>query len=265
MSARPLSPTQLTHFQKQGYVIIEDIFDRETMQSLKQHALDTCLDPATPQENVKWNGMANAGAIKKEGAQALHSFWRPQTFSPRFRDLCHDNRLTDPLASIFGPNVVTFNGLVIFKSKEVGLAFPYHQDMWYFEKRNDIAQSCGIWLALDDADEENGCLWIVPGSHKGPLYDHVEPNTEFTQQEFREVPEANDMPEVSVPLRSGSALFFDGRLLHRSGLNTSSRDRACYVIHNTSAATRFAAQPPSIEYRAIMRTKGDQEPQFITE
>lgn len=145
----------------------------------------------------------------------------------------------------------------------MGLAFPYHQDMWYFSQRSQITQSVAIWLALDEADEENGCLWVVPESHTGKLYDHVEPSGEYNQQEFREVLEAREMEEIPVPLRSGGALFFDGRLLHRSGPNFSKRDRTCYVIHNTSADTRFAYKPGHIEYRAAMRTRGAREPQFL--
>ena len=258
-----LSPAELAHFQSQGYVIVEDLYDRQAVQGLKQHAIDICLDENTPTENVKWNAKAEANRNRYQGAQALHSFWRPQTISEQFRTLCSDPTLTNRLASILGPDVITFNGLVIFKSREIGLAFPYHQDMWYFRQRNEITQSCGIWLALDDADEKNGCLWVVPESHTGRIYDHVEPSGEYNQQEFREVLEARDMAEVSVPLRAGSALFFDGRLLHRSGLNETDRDRTCYVIHNTSADTRFAAQPGSLEYRAIMRTRGNREPEFL--
>ena len=126
-----------------------------------------------------------------------------------------------------------------------------------------MPQSCGIWLAIDDADEENGCLWVVPETHNGQIYDHVEPAGEYNQNEFREVLEARDMEEVPVPLKSGSALFFDGRLLHRSGPNLSDRDRACYVIHNTTADTRFGYTDGSLEYRATMRTRGVREPQFI--
>ncbi|MEM7128432.1 MAG: phytanoyl-CoA dioxygenase family protein [Chloroflexota bacterium] len=259
-----LSPSELAHFQSQGYVIVEDIYDAEAMQSLKQHAIDMCLDPKTPEENIKWNAKARAEPNKYQGAQALHSFWRPHTISEQFRAICSDPKLTQLLASILGPNVITFNGLTIFKSREIGLAFPYHQDMWYFSKSSEIAQSCAIWLALDDADEENGCLWIVPESHTGKLYDHVEPAGEYNQQEFREVLEARDMAEISVPLRAGSALFFDGRLLHRSGLNQTDRDRTCYVIHNTSADTRFGSQPGSLEYRATMRTRGNRDPQFLS-
>ena len=258
-----LSADELLHYQRKGYVIVEDLFDRERMMALKQHAIEMCLDAATPAENIKWNAKAMAEPGTYSGAQALHSFWRPQTISEPFRALCADPKLTNRLASILGPDVITFNGLTIFKSREIGLAFPYHQDLWYFQKGNEIAQSCGIWLAIDDADEENGCLWVAPESHSGRLYDHVAPAGEYNQQEFREVLEARDMAEIPVPLRSGSALFFDGRLLHRSGLNMTDRDRTCYVIHNTSADTRFGAKPGSLEYRAIMRTRGTREPQFL--
>ncbi len=169
--------------------------------------------------------------------------------------------MTGRLASILGPDVITFNGLVIFKAAEIGLPFPYHQDMWYFQRGNDIERSCGIWMALDDADEDNGCLWVVPGSHRLPIQEHVLPDADHLQQEFREVPAAAEMDEVPVPLKAGSCLFFDGQLLHRSSHNHSARDRACYVIHNTSADTVFR-MASDFERRAVMRTRGDREPQL---
>jgi ectoine hydroxylase-related dioxygenase (phytanoyl-CoA dioxygenase family) len=257
-----LTSDERASYKASGFVVVEDLFDPADMQDFKQHAIETCLDPHTPAKNVKWNAQVEAGAVEKSGKDALHAFWRPHTISEKYRALCLGKRLTGPLASVLGPNVIAFNGLVIFKMKEIGLAFPYHQDLWYFKRGSDIKQSCGIWMALDDSDEENGCLWVVPGSHRGPIYEHAEPEGAFQQKEFKEVVEARDMNERPVPMKSGSCLFFSGGLLHRSGPNLSDRDRSCYVMHNTSADTLFGSREGSLEYRATMRTLGDRDPQF---
>jgi phytanoyl-CoA hydroxylase len=260
-TATGLSAVQQDQYAANGFLALEDLFSHHEMQKLKQHAIETCLAADTPAANVKWNAKAAAQGRRDQGA--LHSFWRPHTYSQHFRRLCSDRRITAPLVDILGGNVITFNGLVIFKMKEVGLAFPYHQDLWYFRKGNRIQRSCGIWLALDDADEDNGCLWVVPGSHRLGLFDHVDPEMEYAQDEFREVRQAREMDEIPVPLRAGSALFFDGGLLHRSSENNSDRDRTCWVIHNTSGDTVFGMRDPqNLERRSVMRVAGDQEPLF---
>ena len=250
------SASELNHFHEHGYVIVEDLYDRSEMQNLKQHAISLALAPSTPQGLVKVNAFVKAGVIEgREGIERLHSLFRPQIVSRRFVDVCCDSKLTDRLAAILGPDVITFNGLVIFKIKGTGLPFPYHQDMWYFSRNNEIAISCAIWMALDDATIENGCLWIVPGSHKLDIQEHVLPESRHLQQEFREVRAAREMDEIPVPLRSGSCLFFHGKLLHRSGMNEGTCDRCCYVIHNTTADTVFK-MGAGVERQAIMRTRG---------
>ncbi|MBT3268699.1 phytanoyl-CoA dioxygenase family protein [Candidatus Poribacteria bacterium] len=254
-----LTAEQEAHFTEHGYVIATDVYDRDAAQALKAHAIELCLDPAIPAGHVKMNALVASGQVERTGAAALHSLFRPHVVSDLYAEVCRDPALTGRLANILGPDVITFNGLVIFKSREVGLPFPYHQDLWYFRRGNDMQRSCGIWMALDDADEENGCLWVVPGSHRLPIQEHVLPEADHLQQEFREVPGAAEMDEIPVPLRSGSCLFFDGRLLHRSSHNHSARDRACYVIHNTSADTVFR-MGSEFEMRTVMRTRGDREP-----
>jgi phytanoyl-CoA hydroxylase len=254
-----LTGEELAHFDEHGFVVVPDVYERRETQALKAHAIDLCLDPDIPDGHLKINALVASGKVDRTGAEALHSLFRPHVISETYAEVCRDPALTGRLASILGPDVITFNGLVIFKARGVGLPFPYHQDLWYFQRGNDIERSCGIWMALDDADEGNGCLWVVPGSQKLPLQEHVLPDAAHLQQEFREVPAASDMDEIPVPMKAGGCLFFDGRLLHRSSHNHSDRDRACYVIHNTSADSVFRMRP-GLEMRSVMRTRGEREP-----
>ena len=254
-----LTPAELAHFEEHGYVVVPDLYDRETTRALKAHAIDLCLDPDILDGHLKINALVASGQVDRTGADALHSLFRPQVISETYAEVCRDPALTGRLASILGPDVITFNGLVIFKARGIGLPFPYHQDLWYFQQSHDMERSCGVWMALDDADIENGCLWVVPGSHKLPIQEHLLPDADHLQQEFREVPGASEMAEIPVEIMAGGCLFFDGRLLHRSGHNHSDRDRACYVIHNTSADSVFRGTETGLEMRAVMRTRGDRE------
>ena len=254
-----LTTAERAHFEERGYVVVRDVYSRDATQGLKSHAIDLCLDPDIPAGHLKINALVASGNVDRAGADALQSLFRPHVISETYADVCRDPALTGRLASILGPDVITFNGLVIFKARGVGLPFPYHQDLWYFQRSHDMESSCGIWMALDDADVDNGCLWVVPGSHRLPIQDHVLPDADHLQQEFREVPGAEEMDEIPVEMAAGGCLFFDGRLLHRSGHNHSDRDRACYVIHNTSADSVFRGPATGLEMRAVMRTRGGRE------
>jgi phytanoyl-CoA hydroxylase len=106
----------------------------------------------------------------------------------------------------------------------------WHQDERFIPTRD--RSLCGAWIALDDATVENGCLWVIPGSHRmGQLYPfkgHGRPD------EFDPTDEAygfDDAAAVPVEVRSGDVVFFNGYLLHRSMRNRSDRTRRALVCH----------------------------------
>ena len=112
----------------------------------------------------------------------------------------------------------------------------WHQDEVYIPTRD--RSLAGAWIAIDDADVDNGCLWVLPGSHRsGVLY----PQRDHGSSEFDSARESygfNDSAEVPVAVPAGSVVFFNGYLLHRSKPN---RSASCYrralVNHYMSSAS----------------------------
>ena len=109
----------------------------------------------------------------------------------------------------------------------------WHQDECFIPTRD--RSLCGVWIAIDDATLDNGCLWVIPGSHlAGTLYPL---RTHDRTEEFDPAPESYGFDcrgEIPVELRAGSVLFFNGYLLHRSRKNTSDRYRRALVNHYMS-------------------------------
>ena len=110
----------------------------------------------------------------------------------------------------------------------------WHQDEVFIPTRD--RSLVGAWVAVDDATVENGCLWVLPGSHRSgylyPLREHERPD------EFDTAPESygfDDADEVPVELEAGSVLFFNGYLLHRSKPNRSNGFRRTFVGHYLNA------------------------------
>lgn len=113
---------------------------------------------------------------------------------------------------------------------------PCHQDSYYFPFE-PMRPVVGAWLATTEADLENGCLWVVPGSHREPVHEHIpdrRPNANYGYVEIVDHDLSNAVP---VELRVGDLLLFDSFLMHYSTDNVSTRRRGAFVCHYAPAAT----------------------------
>lgn len=118
---------------------------------------------------------------------------------------------------------------------------PLHQD-WSFVDETRY-RSLNVWCPLDDVDERNGCLWVLPGSHRFPTH----PRAPFGPSPW--IQQAPDLARrlVPVPLRRGQALIHDHRLWHASLANRSRTPRlaaACVVVPASAQALHFSHGGP---------------------
>ena len=163
----------------------------------------------------------------------------PHHVSELFHQRILDPRLTDPLQQLHGPNFGTHNSLFIFKAPQVGLGFPWHQDMWYFRKQYKTDYTVGCWQAIDDATIDNGCLWVIPGSHKWDILTHDE--LEGPQQtEFKKARVPKNKQGIPVVIPKGSVIFFHSNLLHKSTDNLTNTFRRCFVTHVIRGDAEYA-------------------------
>jgi hypothetical protein len=161
-------------------------------------------------------------------------------------------RLLDVLEALVGPDVLALQSMLFFNPPGRG-GQGWHQDSYYITTYPDTL--IGVWIPLEPADEENGCMWVLPGSHQEPIYPapdsgaHVHAAGAFEgMSEVENVSHLNDAVNtltevvrkypspIPVPMRPGDALFFDGHILHRSHPNRSAdRFRRAYVTHYCNA------------------------------
>jgi hypothetical protein len=140
----------------------------------------------------------------------------------------------------------------------------WHQDESHIPTRDRSLTA--VWLALDDATLDNGCLWVIPGSHRrGVLY----PTRDRPDARFDGTPEAHGFPHedgqaAPVELAAGAALVFNGYLLHRSLPNRSARLRRALVNHYMSAESLLPWFPPrdgepmgTLDHRDILLVAGE--------
>lgn len=144
-------------------------------------------------------------------------------------------RVVDVLTRVIGPNVKAMQSMLFIKS-EGKPGQPWHQDEHFIPTRDRSLTAA--WIALDDATVENGCLWVLPGSHRaGVLY----PDREQDDERFDCSIEAYDFPysdddAVPVEVPAGAAVIFNGYLLHRSLQNSGAHGyRRALACHYMSA------------------------------
>jgi phytanoyl-CoA hydroxylase len=150
-----------------------------------------------------------------------------------------DDRIRIRLTSLLGEEPLAVQTMVYFKPPGAkGQAL--HQDQRYL--RVEPGTCMAAWLALDDCDEENGCLEVVPGSHRLPM---LCPGTSDPTQSFTgdQVPIPPGMRPTHVPMKAGDVLFFNGSLIHGSGPNHSpERFRRIIVGHYIVAEAQKVAR-----------------------
>ena len=101
------------------------------------------------------------------------------------------------------------------ETAKIGLGFPWHQDRWYTRPQFKTKTTVGTWTAIDAANVENGCLYVIPGSHKYGVQEHKE--LEGSQQgEFRQAQGARDEDGVAVEVPAGAVIWFNSQVLHKT-------------------------------------------------
>jgi ectoine hydroxylase-related dioxygenase (phytanoyl-CoA dioxygenase family) len=119
-------------------------------------------------------------------------------------------------------------GHMLDKPPRRGFQAPWHQDEAYWDAGLTY-HAVGAWMPLDDADVDNGCLWFLPGSHRGPLLPHRHLGDDPLVHGLELITPVDTSAAVAVPLRAGGASFHHPRTLHHSRPNTTDRARRAYA------------------------------------
>ncbi|HET9691705.1 MAG TPA: phytanoyl-CoA dioxygenase family protein [Acidimicrobiales bacterium] len=149
----------------------------------------------------------------------------------------HTDRLGAGLAALaaamLGAPVACFAATYVVKPAGVGMPTRWHQDAPAWAARLEGRPAATVWLALTDADEANGCLEVVPGSHLGPLLPLEAHGGEPSIFGVASVGPLPGPPEA-LPATAGDAIVVDARLLHAAGPNRSAGDRVALALRYTT-------------------------------
>lgn len=252
-----------TDFHRDGYAVVENFLNNDEIEALRkeslrltvEESLDEChtaqifdLDHMVSSqyylgsgERIRYFFEKDAfdmeteelvGPIETSIAKIAHAV---HALNPIFKEISTSKKVQQVFKAIGYAEPTILQSMVIFKNPRVGGEYIPHQDGSYLT--TDPPQHvAGIWLALDDATEENGCLQFITGSHKWPLKrrffrpKELKSNGAFLEWDCP--PDYyEDYPFVKVPVKRGDMILIHGLVIHRSDANRSDKPRWIYTFH----------------------------------
>jgi ectoine hydroxylase-related dioxygenase (phytanoyl-CoA dioxygenase family) len=232
-----LTDAQRAEFARDGFLRIERIIDADEVARIRA-ALERLHERRAGRETGE---QFDLGGTDEEGAPAkLPQLINPSKHVPelvdtRFRANCL--ALAPQLLGGDGSDVQLSCEHAILKPAHYGETTPWHQDESYWSMPNHDARGIAVWMPLQDATVANGCLWYIPGSHRGPILEH-RPIGGDPRVHGLETLAADAARGVPVPLPAGGAVVHHVRSLHYAGPNRTPDPRYAYT---------FAFHRPSVE------------------
>lgn len=235
MAAAPSELSGLAgKYEADGFVVLPGLFEANETSNLLNHFTHLI-------EKEGGGGFAEH-PIETENPDPLRHY--PRLLHPHRRDSLAlgymlDSRIGNIWRNLLGETPLAVQTMVYFKPPgSRGQAL--HQDNRYLKASPGTC--CGAWMALEDVDEGNGCLFVVPGSHKFPILcpGPADAAQSWTRDALTVPP---GMKEIPVPMKAGDVLFFDGQLIHGSYPNVSpSRFRRIIAAHYVPADSESVAE-----------------------
>ncbi len=245
-----LTDRQLQRMDEEGYLIIERLFEDAELQPV--------IDEISADLDQRCRAAVAAGKLSRtyeefdfehrlthvdaENQDISKSMWDMKVVLPSFFGLMTNPKLLDVAEQLCGPELIA-SSVYRLRPKVPSHAWspvPWHQDSAYFEAYCDLGLILTVWVPLVDATEERGCLWVMPGVHKGGLFFHrpdemahylLIPDEEFAGRK-----------PLTAPVPKGGVLLLTNRTPHASFENKTDVVRWSMDLRYQSAALPTNAQ-----------------------
>ena len=219
-----ITEEQRRQLEDDGYVVLENVFTLNEMTDLAGHI-------ETYQVKHQKHLEETSGAEGISRANEILFTDHLAEKDDNIRAFCTRPEFVGITTQLLGPDIDLYWNQSVFKHPEGKKEFPWHQDDGY--GLVEPSPYLTLWLALNDATEENGCISVLPRSHKQGVVEH-------RSSPIGHICYDNDAPDqgIKVPMKAGSMAVFWSRTFHKSGPNVSDGSRKAYVIQYSHAGLR---------------------------
>lgn len=212
---------QIDDYEEDGYIILKSLLTKKEVSHLREKAKN---DRELDRHSFKRDDGA--------GAEVRLSLWN-HPGDGIYGMIARSHKLVDSVEQLLEDEAYHYHSKMIMKEARVGGAWAWHQDYGYWYENGVLFPDlCSVFIAVDEATIENGCLQVIKGSHKIGRINHILTGDQAGADLERVKEAKKSLKHVYVELEEGDAVFFHSNLLHRSDKNESEKPRwamiCCY-------------------------------------
>lgn len=211
-----LRPEQRAAYERDGFVVVPGVFPAGELEAIDQE-----IDRLMTLPGV-------AAGPKRQGW--IYEIARRSELTGRFAE---DPRLLALVADVVQPGLAIHSTKLVTKLPHTQDVCHWHQDEAFYLKPEDpdthSKARMSVWVPLQDADEQNGCLWVVPGSHRWGIDDWTWQDGGTCQKRINRH-EYADQHAISLPVRAGAVVLFSAWTWHHSKNNHTDRIRRAFIV-----------------------------------
>ena len=233
-----IEQTQRREWEEDGFFFVRGFAPKSVTDAMLSRVIEICREGRgqllveekliLPESNLR------EGAQESDSAESLVSKVFKLHRDGVFCEFIDSKPVVEISRDLLGSDIDCFLSQFIFKNPGAW-GQPWHQDEYYFPF--DRHPQVGFWLAVSDATLENGCLHVLPGSHREPVHEHVPDRRPNANVGYVEIVDHDMANQVPVVMDAGDLLVFHSRLMHCSTDNESSSPRAAMVYHVAERGT----------------------------
>jgi phytanoyl-CoA hydroxylase len=249
--------TLLDEYVRDGFAIVEDMLTPDELAELSERITEVAEGRAAgfPEKDIEYEPGRNA----TRSVYSIRKINRCAENDSVFMKHAGNSKVLDAVETLIGPDIKLF-GSQFFMKPPGGIEKPYHQDSAYFTIEPLSLVTC--WIAVDNVTLDNGCMWVIPGSHLSGIIDHSQEWDVGGRKDMQVPDEKIDLTrEVPIPLRAGSCSFHHSVLLHRTGRNETNTSRRGLAIHYMSSRSRWTH--PTIPKPSYALLRGKEYPDCV--
>nr|XP_002122239.1 phytanoyl-CoA dioxygenase domain-containing protein 1-like [Ciona intestinalis] len=210
-------------FDRDGYLVVKDILSPEEIKAYQRifEELSTGSQTTTHRHDL---GSHTTRKVK-EHENISQTMW-PSLFIPNLTQGILHTRALEVARSVLGSDMTFDFDMLISKAPHTDTETPMHQDESYWPDMPD-KRAVTIWVALDNATVDNGCMWFVPGSHKLPLRPF-----KCAKEGHHVIICEGDKDELhAAPITAGSCTLHHGRTVHYTRGNSTDFKRRAFIMN----------------------------------
>jgi ectoine hydroxylase-related dioxygenase (phytanoyl-CoA dioxygenase family) len=237
-----LTPAQVAGYERDGYLVLSDVLSEAELGPIEA-VFERFIHGHVPGMGRDFCDMSGPYGRAFEDFNLVNAVL-PRMYEPALVDNVFERRATSIARQLIGDDAtLDYDQFLAKRPQRPKAVFAWHQDLGYWPTGTPDTRTVTCSLALDDATPENGCLRVVPGSHREPKLRPHRPSAWSTSPALRDeahtlTVELSDAdPIVTLPVRRGSITVHDERIVHGSAGNQTDGWRRTYVVAHRSRQT----------------------------